>query len=119
MRTIPRLLFVLVLATIPLAAQIKNVMPGTSKTLLDPPPSDWLMLSRTYDEQRFSPLKQIDKKNVHQLRLVWSRGMPHGTQETIPIVHDGVMYVINPGAAVDAVDATNGDLLWEYKRKLP
>lgn len=83
-----------------------------------PSPDDWLMYSRTYDAQRYSPLNQINKQNVGQLRLAWERGMGAGQTETIPIVHNGVIYAVNPGAVVQALNATNGDLLWEYKRKL-
>ncbi len=75
------------------------------------------MYSRTYDAQRYSPLKQITRANVGQLRMAWTRGLGPGTTETIPIVHNGVMYVVVPGAIVQALDASNGDLLWEYKRK--
>jgi alcohol dehydrogenase (cytochrome c) len=99
------------------AAQVQKFSPVTSEMLLNPSPDDWLMLSRTYDEQRFSPLAQINERNVGQLRMTWVRGMPPGTQETIPIVHQGVMYVINPGAIVEALDATTGDQLWHYERK--
>ncbi|NIN35014.1 MAG: PQQ-binding-like beta-propeller repeat protein, partial [Gammaproteobacteria bacterium] len=49
--------------------------------------------------------------------LVWSRGLPAGSQQTIPIVYDGVMYVVSPINSVVAVDATNGDLIWEYNRE--
>jgi len=87
--------------------------------LENPSPDDWLMFSRTYDAQRFSPLKQITKQNVGQLRMVWTRGIGAGQTETIPIVHNGVMYVVNPGAVVQALDATNGNVLWEYKRPVP
>ena len=66
--------------------------------LQNPSPNDWLMYSRTYDAQRFSPLNQITKQNVGQLKQVWSKDMVTGTQESIPLVHDGVMYVMNPGA---------------------
>src|SRR5215469_15926385 len=100
------------------AAQVKNFVPVTDQMLLNPSPDDWLMYSRTYDAQRYSPLKQINKSNVKNLTLAWSRGMGSGTSETIPIVHDGVMYVVVPGAIVQAIDGTNGDLLWEYKRKV-
>src|SRR5215468_7904655 len=93
--------------------------PVTPKMLENPSPDDWLMFSRTYDAQRYSPLNQINKQNVGQLRLAWERGMAAGQTETIPIVYSGVMYVVNPGAVVQALDATNGDLLWEYRRKLP
>jgi alcohol dehydrogenase (cytochrome c) len=102
-----------------LLAQVKNYVPVTQRMLENPSPNDWLMFSRTYDNQRFSPLRQIDKSNVGQLRLAWARGMGAGQTETIPLVYNGVMFVVNPGAVVQAVDAANGDLLWEYRRKVP
>ena len=54
-----------------------------------------------------------------KLRMAWSRGLPNGTQESTPIVYRGVMYLYVPGAGIMAVDATNGDLIWEYKRDYP
>jgi alcohol dehydrogenase (cytochrome c) len=48
--------------------------------------------------------------------MVWSRGLPVGVQESTPIVYRGVMYVMAPGGSVQALDATNGDLIWEYRR---
>lgn len=100
-------------------AQVKDFSPVTREMLLNPSPDDWLMFSRTYDNQRFSPLDQINQQNVDELRLAWVRGMGPGVQEIIPIVYGGVMYVVSPVAVVQALDATNGDLLWEYRRKLP
>ena len=99
-------------------AQVRNFTPVTRQMLENPSPNDWLMFSRTYDAQRFSPLDQINRQNVTQLRLAWERGMGPGQTETIPLVYNGVMYVINPGAVVQALDATNGDLIWEYKREM-
>jgi PQQ-dependent dehydrogenase (methanol/ethanol family) len=104
---------------IPVAAQSGGFVPVTDAMLANPDPSDWLHLSRTYDERRFSPLNQINKNNVGQLRMAWSRGLPAGVQESTPIVYRGVMYVIAPGASVQAIDATNGDLIWEYERRYP
>ena len=92
--------------------------PVTDAMLRHPAPDDWLMYSRTYDAQRYSPLQQINTGNVTRLALAWSRGLPAGVTETIPLVHDGVMYVIAPGARVQALDASNGDRLWEYARPL-
>ena len=100
-------------------AQVKDFRPVTREMLLSPSPDDWLMFSRTYDGQRFSPLPQINQRNVGQLRLAWARGMAAGIHENIPLVYRGVMYVVNPAAVVQALDATNGDLLWEYRRRLP
>ena len=102
-----------------LLAQPRTFVPVTSEMLLNPSPNDWLMYNRTYDSQRYSPLKQIDKSNVDQLRMVWTRGQGAGSQEGIPLVHNGVMYLMAPGAAIQALDATNGNLIWEYQRKLP
>jgi len=93
--------------------------PVTNDVLANPPPGDWLMINRTYDEQRFSPLDQINKSNAGQLQMAWSRGLPTGTNETTPIVHQGVMYTVNPGGGVIAINATNGDLIWEYEREYP
>jgi PQQ-dependent dehydrogenase (methanol/ethanol family) len=102
----------------PLArAQVQNYKPVTQEMLTNPSPNDWLMFSRTYDAQRYSPLNQINKQNVSQLGLAWTRGLANGTMESIPLVHEGVMYVIAPPASVLALDATNGDVIWEYKHR--
>jgi alcohol dehydrogenase (cytochrome c) len=100
-------------------AQIADFRPVTDAVLADPDPADWLMISRTFDQQRYSPLKQIDKGNVGQLRMAWARGLPNGTQESTPIVYRGVMYLNAPGASIQAVAATTGDLIWEYQREYP
>jgi alcohol dehydrogenase (cytochrome c) len=118
MRILLFLVLALNLVIGPLFAQLQNYKPVTKEMLENPSPEDWLMFSRTYDAQRYSPLKQITKQNVVQLHLAWERGLPNGQTETIPIVHNGVMYVVSPGASVEALNATNGDLLWEYKRKV-
>src|SRR5262245_61253093 len=103
--------------------QARTVKPVTSAMLLNPPADDWLMYSRTYDAQRYSPLNQINKQNVSRLAEAWKKDLLPGAIEIIPIVHDGVMYVQVPGqengmakTAVQAIDATNGNLIWEYKR---
>jgi alcohol dehydrogenase (cytochrome c) len=124
---IRKMLFILAILTITIAsvalAQITPFNLVTQEMLQNPSPNDWLMYSRTYDAQRFSPLNQITKQNVGQLKQVWSKDMVTGTQESIPLVHDGVMYVMNPGApgspagaVLWALDATNGKLIWEYRR---
>src|SRR5947209_8589113 len=50
-------------------AQTRNYKNVTEQMLLNPSPDDWLMYSRTYDAQRYSPLKQINKSNVKNLTL--------------------------------------------------
>jgi glucose dehydrogenase len=94
-------------------AQFADFKPVTEAMLANPDPADWLMISRTFDQHRFSPLNQINKSNVGQLRMAWTRGLPAGSQESTPVVYRGVMYMNVPGGTVQAVDATNGDLIWE------
>src|SRR5271170_2139771 len=94
------------------SAQVKDYKPVTDEMLKNPSPDDWLMYSRTYDAQRYSPLKQIDKQNVAQLGVAWSHPLPAGSMEGIPLVHNGVMYVIAPAGAIDALNAATGDLIW-------
>jgi PQQ-dependent dehydrogenase (methanol/ethanol family) len=100
----------------PALAQGEGFVPVTQSMQADPDPADWLHISRTYNQHRFSPLTQINKGNVAQLRMAWSRGLPAGTQESTPLVYRGVMYVMAPGARIQALDAANGDLIWEYER---
>ena len=109
-------LIAIVALTLVAAAQQKSFVPVTDKMLQNPSPDDWLMYSRTYDAQRFSPLNQINRQNVSGLKQAFVHEMGTGNIEGIPIVYRGVMYMITPGAAVRAIDATNGNMVWEHKR---
>ena len=76
---------------------------------------DWRSFGRTYSEQRFSPLGQVNKSNIHNLAVDWFIELPNdrGLVST-PLVVDGIMYFIGSMNIVRAVDATSGRLLWEY-----
>jgi alcohol dehydrogenase (cytochrome c) len=87
--------------------------------LANPPAGDWLSFRRTLDGWAYSPLDQITPANVKTLRLAWSRPLPEGAYEGTPIVHAGVMYIVEPSDAVEAVDAATGDLIWQFKRRYP
>jgi alcohol dehydrogenase (cytochrome c) len=93
--------------------------PVTDAMLRDPPASDWLMWRRTYNGWGYSPLDQINKDNVKDLRPVWTWSMTPGPTETTPLVHDGVLFIFNWADKVQALNAATGDLIWEYKRELP
>jgi alcohol dehydrogenase (cytochrome c) len=98
----------------------RKFVPVTDAMLQKPDPADWLMWRRTLDGWGYSPLNQINRNNVANLKMVWTRGLgTTGNQEGTPLVHDGVMYIPNPGDYILAVDAKSGDVLWEYRRKLP
>ena len=53
-------------------------VPVTDAMLEAPAAGDWLTWRRTPDGWGYSPLDQIDRDNVHQLRMVWSRGLAPG-----------------------------------------
>ena len=80
----------------------ENRPPVTDAMLEKPSPNDWLMFSRTYDAQRFSPLEEIDRRNVGKLELAWRHEMGTGLQESIPIVYRGLLYAFHAGATIRA-----------------
>lgn len=104
------------LATGPALAQVDNYIPVTDGMLQNPDPADWLSWRRTLDGQAHSPLDEITPENVGDLRLVWSWALRRGPQQTTPLVHDGVLFIANPGEVVQALDAATGDLIWEFDR---
>jgi glucose dehydrogenase len=81
----------------------------------DAEPGNWMTHGRTYSEQRFSPLQQINDKNVKDMGLAWhfDFGTKRGLEAT-PLVIDGVMYVTGNWSVVYAVDARTGKQLWTY-----
>lgn len=98
---------------------IPNFRPVTDEMLQHPPPADWLSWRRTLDGQGYSPLGEINRKNVKTLRLAWAIAMHPGSNQSTPLVHDGVMYLVNPGNVVQAINAATGDLIWEYAYDYP
>jgi quinohemoprotein ethanol dehydrogenase len=86
----------------------------------DQEPGNWMSYGRTYSEQRFSPLRQINEQNVGQLGLAWYVDVDgRRGQEATPIVVDGVMYFSTAWSKVFAVNAATGEKLWSYDPKVP
>lgn len=72
--------------------------------------------------QRFSPLADINTKNINRLVPVWSMsfgGEKQRGQQSQPLVHDGVMFVTASYSRIFAVDAKTGKKLWKYEHRLP
>ena len=107
---------IVALGSLWLAAQVKDFRAVTETMLRNPAPGDWLNWRRTDNAWGYSPLDQINRQNVPRLQLAWSWAMENtGAQEATPLVHDGVMYLPNPRGVIQALDASTGDLLWEYR----
>ena len=93
--------------------------PVTDAMLRAPDPNDWSMIRGNYEGYGYSPLDQINKQSVKNLQLVWARGMEPGINEATPIVYKGTMFLRNPNDVVQAIEATTGELLWQYRSNLP
>jgi glucose dehydrogenase len=76
---------------------------------------DWPLFGNTSDNTRFSTLSQINASNVNKLGLAWTQqaGVDVTAWETEPVVVNGVMYYTTNVDQVRAVDATNGNLIWQ------
>ena len=94
----------------PAAQSRDDFVPVTDAMLEDPAPGDWLMWRRTLDGWGYSPLDQIDRGNVGDLRMVWTRALAAGSQQGTPLAYGGVLYMPNPNDVIQAIDAVTGDL---------
>ena len=80
---------------------------------------NWLITGRTYADQRFSPLKQVDTVSVGKLGLAWHHDFDTDRgQEATPLIVDGVLYTTTAWSKVFAFDARTGGLLWSYDPKV-
>ena len=117
MRTFSLFALTLALSSSVIASQTPQTV---NQQAIVEPGGEWLNYGRTYREQRFSPLDNINRDNIGELDLAWSfkfdtaRGM-----EATPIVHNGVIYVSTGWSHVHALDARTGQELWHYDAKVP
>ena len=86
-----------------------------ARVAAEAPGDNWLVKGGSFAQQQFSPLKQINDKNVAHLGLAWIAEMdyPMGLAAE-PIVVDGVIYVSAPRSIVRAIDAASGKILWTF-----
>jgi quinoprotein glucose dehydrogenase len=77
--------------------------------------SDWAVYGGTSENNRYSPLKQINRSNVKGLEVAWTFDTEEeGGLQTSPIVVDGVLYGLTPSQKVFALNAATGKLLWKF-----
>jgi quinohemoprotein ethanol dehydrogenase len=86
----------------------------------DREPENWMTWGRTYTEQRFSPLDQVNDENVGELGLAWYFDLNTDRAiEGTPLVIDGIMYVTSAWSVTYALDAVSGELLWSHDPEVP
>ena len=120
---LPQLIRIILGTVVLLGVQAQAASPAKvdMKRLLgaDKEAGQWMSHSRTFDEQYFSPLQQIDDQNVSKLGLAWFVDLPTNQNiETTPLMVDGVLYLTLPWSKVMAVDARTGKQLWLYDPKV-
>jgi quinohemoprotein ethanol dehydrogenase len=86
--------------------------------------SEWSTNGGDFYNQRYSPLKAIDRTNVARLKGVWrarlrgSGTAPQYSGFAQPIVQDGVAYVSTGADDVFALSIDTGEILWQYSANL-
>ena len=107
----------------PIAAKCQSVTTINGDCLVHAQHYDreWLTYGRTYNQQRFSPLRQINANNVKHLGLTWyyDIGGDRRVQESTPLVVGDVMYVTAAWSRVIALNATTGKVLWTFDPHVP
>jgi alcohol dehydrogenase (cytochrome c) len=100
-----------------IAGEVQNYVPVTDEMLRNPPAGDWLMARRNYQGWSYSPLAEITRGNVKDLKLawVWALNDSAGANQNMPVVHNGIIYMVSPGNIVQALDGRTGDLIWEHR----
>jgi len=99
-----------------LKGDIANYVPVTDEMLRSPDAGDWLMVRRNYQGWSYSPLTQITRDNVKNLRLAWVWAMSEGgVNEPMPLAHNGILYLVHTGNVVQALNGRTGELIWEYR----
>ncbi|RME35783.1 MAG: pyrrolo-quinoline quinone, partial [Gammaproteobacteria bacterium] len=113
MRT-PAVISLALVALLPVPAQ-----PGTTAASPATLAADWALYGGDHGNRRFSPLDQIDNRNVSRLKLAWRHATGRkATFEASPVVVDGIMYLSTPYNDVLALDAASGETVWRYHHEL-
>lgn len=97
---------------------LDRLTPVSDAMLRSPAATDWLMWRGTYDTLGYSRLDQINVRTVRNLGVAWTLSLPPSANEAAPLIHDGVLF-IEGADTVEAIDAVDGSILWQYVRELP
>ncbi len=107
----------------PAAERIRQAVAGVNGERIigaDDEPGNWLSYGRNYQEERYSPLHEVNTGTISDLGLAWywDTGTTRGLEAT-PIVVNGIMFTSGAWSVVWAHDAKTGALLWTYDPQVP
>jgi len=102
----------LALAVVTILAQAQQPDPVR---VVAPRGRDWPSYGSSPENDHYSPLAQINRNNVAQLKIAWTFDTgEEGGLQTSPLILDGVLYGITPSQKVFALNAATGELLWKF-----
>jgi len=126
-RWLRRTSIVLVLGIVfsPLHAQ-QSITPAPAFSVAElttPQEDGWITNGGTLSNQRYSPLDQINRDNIGELKGVWRAGLDSGLEfrhnnQAQPLVYEGVIYMVSGQDDVFAISVDTGEILWEYRSGL-
>jgi quinohemoprotein ethanol dehydrogenase len=105
-------------------ATIKPAPAFSEKQLAAPPMSGWITNGGSLSNERYSPLKQINRDNIRDVKAVWRthlQGSGMGAQhsgQAQPLMYDGVLYMVTGQDDVFAISVDTGKILWSYEADL-
>lgn len=104
--------------------EIKSAPAFSADELKSLPRDGWITNGGNVYNQRYSPLEQINRENVGDLKAVWRARLdesgtgPQHSGEAQPIVYDGVVYIVTGANDVFAISVETGARLWKYEAYL-
>jgi quinoprotein glucose dehydrogenase len=115
MRFVASVVAILLGTSMALTAAIGETPSSTRQTPSKKQSHDWPVYGGTAENDHFSSLTQINRKNVKGLKVAWTFDTDEsGGLQTSPIVVDGVLYGLTPSQKVFALNAASGKLLWKF-----
>src|ERR1700720_4386110 len=102
----------LVLAVLTILAQAQQLDPTR---VLAPRGRDWPSYGGSPENNHYSPLEQINRNNVAQLKIAWTFDTgEEGGLQTSPLIVNGLLYGITPSQKAFALNAATGEVLWKF-----
>jgi len=107
-----------------LSQSIRRAPAFANSDLVPAPTADWATNGGDWYNRRYSPLTEIDRANVANLKGVWRTHLkgsglgPQYSGEAQPIVYRGVIYIATGANDVFAISVDSGEILWEYRANL-
>ncbi|MBM3594763.1 MAG: PQQ-dependent dehydrogenase, methanol/ethanol family, partial [Alphaproteobacteria bacterium] len=77
-------------------------------------PNEWHLFGKDGAELHYSPLAEIDVRNVAELKLAWFADLPPGNSATGPVMAEGKLFVTTGHGHIRVFDAATGKPLWDH-----